>query len=356
MKLIIKILLVQSISLLCFATGQCKEIDSLANKAAKGDSVALIELEALSPTNAEAAKAIGVLYLKGIGVKKNPQKAISFLEMASELGDKQSTAFLYKLYSNNRSEYKDPIKAQKYKDALSLSDDPNQKDVLPVTPDTYKNNIKWKPFVEPSKQSFVRGSGFAINSTGEFVTNYHVIESCSVIVISYNSVKGYGKIISTSKKDDLAIIKVDGNSPYFLKLKSSEIKIGEKVKAGGYPAHPSGQPIETFKFSEGIVSSIFSKENVFQISASLSSGNSGGPVIDEKGALIGIAVAVNPSGVRNDGGVTGSDFNYAINFNALKNLLQRDGIQYQQSALEKTFRETELASYLIKASAHIKCY
>jgi len=356
MKYTFKKILVLKILLLSLCNANSKEVEILANKAAKGDQTSLIELETLSQTNAEAAKTVGALYLKGIGVKKNSHKALTYLEIAAELGDKTSTVFLYKLYSNTKSEFRDPVKAQKYKEALSSSNSQSATEPLPPTPDTYKNNIRWKPFVEPDRPPLVRGSAFAINPNGEFVSNFHVIDSCTNIVVTYNSIKGYGKVISTSQKDDLAVIKVEGNSPYFLKLKNREIKIGEKVKAGGYPAHPSGIHFEIFKFSEGIVSSIFSKENLFQFSASLSSGNSGGPVIDDTGALIGIAVAVNPPGKRKDGGVTGSDFNYAINHGALKNLLQRDGISFQHSTIDRTYKETELAGYLIKASAHINCF
>jgi S1-C subfamily serine protease len=356
MKSILKRALLLTVLLFSLCNVHCKEIDILANKAAKGDSTSLTELETLSPTNAEAAKTVGVLYLKGMGVKKNTIKALSFLEIASELGDKASTVFLYKFYSNSKSEYKDPIKAQKYREALLSKNSQSPAESLPPTPDTYKSSIKWKPFVEPNTPPLVLGSGFAINPNGEFVTNFHVIDSCETVVVTYNSTKGYGKVISTSQKDDLAVIKVDGNSPYFLKIKNRDVKIGEKVKAGGYPARPSGNPIDIFKFSEGIVSSIFLKENLFQFSASISSGNSGGPVIDETGALIGIAVAVNPPGKRTDGGVTGSDFNYAINQTALKNLLQRDGIAFQQSVIDKTYKETDLAVHLLKSSANIKCF
>ncbi len=145
------------------------------------------------------------------------------------------------------------------------------------------------------------GTGFAVSSNGYIVTNYHVVEGAKNI-----SVKGVNgdfnktytaQVITSDKNNDLAIIQITdnsfinlGNIPYVIKHTSSSV--GENVFVLGFPLRSTmGDEI---KLTNGIISSktgYTGDVTSYQITAPLQPGNSGGPVFDIQGNLIGVASA-----------------------------------------------------------------
>lgn len=144
------------------------------------------------------------------------------------------------------------------------------------------------------KQPLALGSGFII-SDGKIITNLHVVE---------NAHFGYVKINGDSKKHNIeGYYNIDTNNDLILlsvpTLKGTSIEInkvipeiGEKIYAIGSPKGLSGS------ISEGIVSGIrtFDGNELIQITAPISPGSSGGPVIDNEGKLIGVSVGAIDSG------------------------------------------------------------
>ena len=139
------------------------------------------------------------------------------------------------------------------------------------------------------------GTCFAINKDGYLITNYHVIEGAQKIRI-----RGINKdfsntyparIIATDEKNDLALLKVDNISinaiPYGIVSKIAEV--GDEVFVLGYPLRAvMGDEI---KLTNGLISSRTGfKGDItsYQISATVQSGNSGGPLFDKNGNIIGI--------------------------------------------------------------------
>lgn len=170
------------------------------------------------------------------------------------------------------------------------------------------------------------GSGFFINEKGYIATNYHVVEDASAIQVEYFQ-KGLkntfaAKVIVTDKQNDLAIIQI--NDPKFKTIPripyvfSSSIKdVGSEVFALGYPmANVMGDEI---KFTDGKISSKTGIEGditVYQISVPIQPGNSGGPLFDIKGNLVGIT-----SSALNKEHFNSENVNYAIKTTYLKNLI-----------------------------------
>ena len=148
---------------------------------------------------------------------------------------------------------------------------------------------------DKTKQPISLGSGFVLEN-GKVVTNLHVIEGAKYGYVLENgsskkhSIKGYFQI---DKINDLAILSVPTLTAQPLAISNIEkSEIGEKIYAIGNPKGLSGT------ISEGIVSGIRSLENksLIQITAPISPGSSGGPVINNKGEVIGVAVGTLTSG------------------------------------------------------------
>lgn len=134
------------------------------------------------------------------------------------------------------------------------------------------------------------GTGFAISSDGYLVTSSHVIEGADSIMIENKAGLKY-KVseIYRDQEHDLSILKIEdpaftgfGNLPYT--FKSTESELGEIVYTLGYPR-------EDIVFGEGSLSSSTGFEGdstSYQVSIPLNPGNSGGPLLDDKGNLIGV--------------------------------------------------------------------
>lgn len=168
------------------------------------------------------------------------------------------------------------------------------------------------------------GSGFLI-TPNIIATNYHVIENSHsgfVKFVNKDNIYEIEGVVGYDVAYDLALIKVGINDGTPLQLKSPSVDIGEKVFAIGNPLGLEGT------ISDGIVSGLreFDKFSVLQISAPISPGNSGGPVVNEKGEVIGVATFTFSEG---------QNINFAIPVKYLKNLLENQISQVSLSSLVK---------------------
>ena len=168
------------------------------------------------------------------------------------------------------------------------------------------------------------GTGFALNE-GYLVTNHHVIDGALSIKVygihgDFNSACT-AKVVGVDKTNDLALLKIESyratNSdviPYSIKFSTADV--GEDVFVLGYPlTQLLGNEI---KLTNGIISSrtgFDGNVNNYQMSAPVQPGNSGGPVFDKNGNVIGIVVA----GINNN---VAQNANYAIKTSCLSNLVE----------------------------------
>lgn len=166
------------------------------------------------------------------------------------------------------------------------------------------------------------GTGFAISSNGMIVTNHHVVDGATNIIV--RGINGdfsrtfKAKVVLEDKNNDLAIIKIDdisfsslGTIPYVMPFKSSDV--GNSIFCLGYPLRATmGDEV---KLTNGIISSKSGYQGditTYQITAPVQPGNSGGPLFDDKGNLIGI-INARHLGAEN--------VSYAIKISYLLNLI-----------------------------------
>lgn len=138
---------------------------------------------------------------------------------------------------------------------------------------------------DKSGKDLALGTGFLISKDGELVTNYHVIEDSYSANIKINgTVYSIEYVLAYDKVLDLAILKIKANDFAPLSICKKEHHVGKSVYAFG-----SSQGL-TSTFSQGIITSNREIDDVsyVQHDAAISSGNSGGPLIDQYGDVIGI--------------------------------------------------------------------
>ena len=136
------------------------------------------------------------------------------------------------------------------------------------------------------------GSGFIVSEDGLILSNAHVVgEAKNVTVVLNNGLEIAGKVVRQNKQRDVALIKAAIRVPSSLPIRTKTIRLLEKVFVVGTPIRVGMQSTVT----SGIVSAI-RKDNrtgltFIQSDAALSPGNSGGPLLDENGNVIGISVS-----------------------------------------------------------------
>jgi S1-C subfamily serine protease len=142
------------------------------------------------------------------------------------------------------------------------------------------------------------GSGVIINPEGFILTNYHVISGGRQIQVTLGDLRQYNaKAVDVDRSDDLALIKIDPRKtlPFLPLGDSDKLQVGQKVLAIGNPFGLEGT------LTTGVVSSIGRSiqseqgprlEGMIQTDAAINGGNSGGPLLDSSGNVIGINTAI----------------------------------------------------------------
>ncbi|HEX9840995.1 MAG TPA: trypsin-like peptidase domain-containing protein [Anaerolineales bacterium] len=158
-------------------------------------------------------------------------------------------------------------------------------------------------FFGPTGDQTVSGSGFFITDQGYILTNNHVVEGTTEVnIVLSDGTEQKATIVGTDLYSDIAVLKTDGKVPAVAKLGNSDVlKPGESVIA-------IGSPLGNFKntVTVGVVSATgrsidtgngYQVENLIQTDAAINHGNSGGPLVDLAGEVIGINTLI----VRNTG-------------------------------------------------------
>ncbi len=201
------------------------------------------------------------------------------------------------------------------------------------------------------------GSGFAVSSVGHVVTNNHVVDGCSSVVIHDNGKTIKSTILYRDRINDLALLKGDFTPSKVFSISRRNPEIMQEVYVSGYPF---GTRISsTVKVTKGIVSSLTGIENNvsnMQIDAALQPGNSGGPIFDKKGNVIGVAVAkLDLKKVVADWGVVPENTNFGIKSNVVVNMLESNNINVQEAS-GKSIANTELGEIMSNATYYLSCW
>jgi S1-C subfamily serine protease len=160
------------------------------------------------------------------------------------------------------------------------------------------------------------GSGFVIDKSGDILTNAHVVEGATKVTVDLGEKTYDAKIVGRDTSSDLALLKIDAGNKSLRPLalgNSSQVRVGDPVVAIG---NPFGLERTV---TAGIVSALqrkieapngFTIENVIQTDAPVNPGNSGGPLIDGRGRVIGVNSQIATAG---GGGNIGIAFAVPIN-------------------------------------------
>ena len=193
------------------------------------------------------------------------------------------------------------------------------------------------------------GTGFFVSTNGHMVTNNHVIEGCDNVQAHYK-----GKIVDTDvlfvdRTNDLAIIKANIKPEKVFPVSNEDVSLLEDIIVAGYPLGKNiSSSIKTFKGSVTALAGFGDNYSNFQIDASLSSGNSGGPIINQKGNVVGVAVEKLV-----EVGVEG--FNFGVKSSTLKTFASSNQIKFEPASTEELSNK-ELGQLITEATIYLECW
>ena len=206
------------------------------------------------------------------------------------------------------------------------------------------------------------GSGFFITEDGYLLTNHHVVDGAAELVVVKDGKAYLADLKAQNKEHDLALLKInafprphDGllnirGLPRFTPLKRSDemaCRVGQTILVVGFPKIDL-QGLEP-KVTRGIVSSLTGYKGAddrFQMDAAIQNGNSGGPVVDEWGRLVGVSVS---------GLVGGENVNYAVCLREIVKFLPK-GVGFEPSVVKRRRDSADVAAGVIKSVALILNY
>ncbi len=213
-------------------------------------------------------------------------------------------------------------------------------------------NASWDPYYIAGKitefknlrsapataQADSSGSGFRV-ARGAIVTNHHVIDGCSRLRVNGTAAQVRG----SDARSDLALLGVNLPGPS-ASLRSQRAAVGEPVAVAGYPLRGllSGFNLTTGNLSS--LSGIGGDTRLLQITAPVQPGNSGGPMLDSAGNLMGVVVSkLNAVRLAKITGDIPQNVNFAIHANVLRTFLDANSVDYDSASSNKPLTPTAIA-------------
>ena len=187
--------------------------------------------------------------------------------------------------------------------------------------------------VKPDYEDFIfaptgTGSGFIVGNGKYVITNYHIVQTAKKIAVRNGTgIVSEARISNFSKDYDLAILELENPYPKKFAIDSknfAEPKIGADVISIGFPG--IGITFDQPTITQGIISKIFDDETgVMLTTAAINQGNSGGPIFNLEGKLVGVSFAtLDKLGVLMTTGQIPSDMGFAIKSNMIKEIFPYD--------------------------------
>jgi uncharacterized protein len=205
--------------------------------------------------------------------------------------------------------------------------------------------------------SIATGTGFVVSSLGHLVTNAHVVTGCQKMTLAN------GTLLTMQAYDpvtDLALLKssaLEGVSPLFLRG-GSNVEVAESVAVAGFPL--SGLVSPDLNVTLGNVSALSGPDgskSLIQITAPVQPGNSGGPILDESGSVVGVVVSkLDAIAVATITGDIPQNVNFGISLSELKAFLNKQGVPFSLQAGKTVLKSAKIGELARASTFQVQCH
>lgn len=201
------------------------------------------------------------------------------------------------------------------------------------------------------------GTGIFITAEGHVLTNAHVVKDCLEIRVGLgqgNYVSG--QLVAKDPTNDLALLRVEAKPQYVGTLRS-DVRLGENVEAFGYPL--ANILATSGNFTTGNITALaglHDDSRFYQVSAPVQPGNSGGPLLDESGNVIGIVSSkLNFFSELTNVGDIPENVNFAIKASLAATFLENNNIKYQRGEAAPALKGPDIADQARRMSVSVEC-
>lgn len=211
-----------------------------------------------------------------------------------------------------------------------------------------------------SSQVAKSGSAFFINDKGYALTNAHVLKQCSTIQAQVPRIGTMpAQLVASDSHNDLAIIKIDIHSSQHPALRlAPSIRQGESIVAYGFPL--TGALASSGNLSTGIISATAGLEDdsrMLQISAPVQPGNSGGPLLDQNGNMIGVVTSkLNSMLALKITGDIPQNVNFAIKSSVVATFLETNGVSFNASIVKEAIPTEDVGDIATHFTFRVDCH
>jgi S1-C subfamily serine protease len=270
---------------------------------------------------APAQVNLGLMYEKGLGVPQDYVSAHMWYNLAGSKGIKvaiKNRNLLQKRMTPQQiAKAQEMVRNWKSSGRIKIAESPTTIAPQPSTPQPPKSK----------DVAIATGTGFLFGSQDYIITNYHVVKGTSEVKVKFTNGESINaEVVARDTQNDVAILKLT-KSPSFQSREmkfgdSSMVRMGDKVFTIGYPSIN----IMGFKpkYTEGVISAVTGiKDNptVFQTTVPIQPGNSGGPLFNDKGEVVGLTTSSLSLLAIESMGAVPQSVNYAVKSSFVKNTI-----------------------------------
>lgn len=206
------------------------------------------------------------------------------------------------------------------------------------------------------------GSGFFVSEDGHLLTNDHVINGCAQVSVKPTDARAHlpATVIGTDKPDDLAVLKYSGRTPAVAKFrKPLDLRVGDKIAVIGHPLHGlvAIKPIFVTGKVRAFQDEKLQRWGRFAVDADIRRGNSGGPVIDDRGYIVGVVSAkVNTPAMFQRTGEVLRDIGLIIRQDRVLGFLDRFAVAYTGDDRRPPLADDVLSGLAYAFVARVGCW
>jgi S1-C subfamily serine protease/uncharacterized protein len=212
---------------------------------------------------------------------------------------------------------------------------------------------------KPQPKPVAAGTAFAVSTTGEFLTNYHVVKGCPSVRLELPGTGIDGTVVFTDERNDLALVRSNLTGIQPLRFREGKgIRPADGIVALGFPY--AGLLATAAQVTTGTVSALAGLRDdsrFLQLTAPVQPGNSGGPLLDLSGNVVGIISArINDLAVAEATGTLPQNINFAIKSTTAREFLDAHRVDYTTSQPGPKLEPADVGEIAAKSTAMVKCY
>lgn len=295
--------------------------------------------------------------LNGMGTAKNVERAYYHYLLA----ERQAPAAEKAKYAEMAEKARLQLSAEQERQARELAAKWQPKSGVPVSTDSDPETASKEDEKAPPRPQRNAGSGVMVNGGGVVLTNSHVVKSCRNIRVTQgdNGSSQAASVIARDDVNDMAVLNTTLRPTDYARFRDdAAMRSGDNVVAVGFPLSSllSREP----NITAGVISAmngLRGDKRHYQITAPIQRGNSGGPVTDMSGNVVGIVVStLNAMKVADKSGAIPQNVNFAIKGELLKKFLTDNKVEFvtkAPSASEKSV--ADVGEMVRKVAVYVEC-